>query len=100
MRLLCGDKEVEPIWPGRFVAGAGSNYYVIVEDEAFSGHYMYAHDAISPHCGKVTLQLFSTSDLSHPFEKVLDDKIVARIWNDFEPYHKTQETGSVSAEKK
>jgi S1-C subfamily serine protease len=89
MRVLCGEKEVPPIWPRRFAAGSVANYSVIVEDEAFSGQYYYAHNAISPQCGKVTLQLFSTSDPDHPFEKVLDDKIIARIWSDFEPYRRT-----------
>ncbi|HEV2698333.1 MAG TPA: hypothetical protein VGU90_10100, partial [Terriglobales bacterium] len=100
MRLLCGSKEVEPIWPGKFVAGRESNYYTIVEDEALSGHYIYAQDAISPQCGKVTLQLFSTNSSDHSFEKVLDEKLVSRIWSDFEPYHKGTETGAPSADKK
>jgi hypothetical protein len=90
MRMICGDKEVEPIWPSRFVAGSQFGYGTVVEDEAFSGQYYYAHDAISPHCGKVTLQLFSTSDPDHPLEKVLDDRTVSRLWSDFEPYRKTQ----------
>lgn len=97
MRLLCGEKEIQPIWPGRFAAGPHVNYAVIVEDEAFSGQYYYAHDAITPQCGKVTLQLFSTSDPDHPFEKVLDDRIIERIWSDFEPYRSTVNSAPAQA---
>jgi len=97
MRIVCGEKEVQPIWPSRFVAGARYDYSVVVEDEAFSGEYYYAHDAISPQCGKVTLQLFSTSDSDHPLERVLDEKVIARIWSDFEPYRKIQQPAPVPA---
>lgn len=96
MRVLCGEKEVVPIWPHRFVEGSRVNYSVVVQDEAFSGAYYYPHDALSPQCGKVTLQLFSTADPAHPFERVLDEKIVSRIWSDFEPYRKTQEAPSTT----
>ena len=89
--MLCVEKEVEPIWPSRFVAGSHYDNSLVVEDEAFSGEYYYAHDAISPQCGKVTIQVFSTSDSDHPLEKVLDDKVIARIWSDFEPYRKIQQ---------
>ena len=98
MRMLCGDKEVEPIWPSRFVAGSRFNYSIIVEDEASGGQYYYPHDAISPQCGKVTLQLFSTSDPDHPIEKVLDDKVITRIWSDFEPYRKSRGVAAKAAQ--
>jgi hypothetical protein len=97
MRIVCGQREVEPIWPSRFVAGSRYDYSVVVEDEAFSGEYYYAHDAISPLCGKVTLQLFSTSNSDHPLEKVLDEKVIARIWSDFEPYRKIQQPAPAPA---
>jgi Trypsin-like peptidase domain len=100
MRMLCGAKEVEPIWPRRFIAGSRVDYSVVLADEAFSGEYYYTHDAISPQCGKVTLQLFATNDPEHPFEKVLDEKIVSRIWSDFEPYRKNQEPASKPAQVK
>jgi hypothetical protein len=99
MRVLCGGKEVEPIWPRRFVAGARYDYSVVLADGAFSGDYVFAHDAISPQCGKVTLQIFATSDPDHPFEKVIDEKIVSRIGSDFEPYRKTREAPSTPTVK-
>jgi hypothetical protein len=100
MRVLCGETEVEPIWPGRFVAGGHFDYSLVIEDEAFSGQYLYAHNAISPQCSKVTLQLFSTSDPDHPIEKTIDEKTVARIWGDFEPYRKGHEVVESRASEK
>ena len=90
MRLLCGEKEADPIWPGRVAEGAKRNWNVVLNDESSGGRYIYPHDAISPQCGKVTLQIFSTKDPDHPLEKVLDEKQVARIWQDFEPYRQAQ----------
>jgi len=90
MRLLCGEKEVEPIWPGRVAEGAKWNRNVVISDESSGGRYIYPHDAISPQCGKVTLQIFSTKDPDHPLERILDEKQVARIWQDFEAYRQAQ----------
>ncbi len=90
MRLLCGDKEVDPIWPGRVTEGTGHGWNTDLVDESSGGRYLYAHDALSPQCSKVTLQIFSTKDPDRPVEKVLDGKQVARIWDDFEPYRQLQ----------
>ncbi len=67
-----------------------ANPYVVVADASYGGRYEYSFDAISPQCGKVTLEIFSSKDPEHPFENVLDDKVVARLWHDFEPYRKVQ----------
>lgn len=90
MRLLCGEKEADPIWPGRVAEGAKWNRNVVLNDESSGGRYIYPHDAISPQCGKVTLQIFSTKDPDHALEKILDEKQVARIWQDFEAYRQAQ----------
>jgi hypothetical protein len=90
MRLLCGEKEADPIWPGRVAEGAKRNWSVVLNDESSGGRYIYPHDAISPQCGKVTLQIFSTKDPDHPVEKMLDEKQVARIWQDFEAFRQAQ----------
>ena len=97
MRLLCGEKEADPIWPGRVAEGAKRNWSVVLDDESSSGRYLYPQDAISPQCGKVTLQIFSTKDPDHPIEKVLDEKQVSRIWQDFEPYRQSQSQRPVAA---
>lgn len=90
MQLLCGEKEIEPILPGRGVVGGGESPYVVVPEESSAGRYLYANDAVSPQCGKVTLQVFSTKDPEHPVAKDLDEKVVTRLWQDFEPYRKLQ----------
>lgn len=56
----------------------------------FSGRYVYPYDAISPQCGTVTVQIFSAKNPEHPLETALGAEIVARIWQDFEPYRKIQ----------
>ncbi len=94
LRLLCGDKEMEPILPGRFAVGTGSNRLVRVDENAFYGAYTYTPDAVSPSCGKVTLEVYSTSQPDKPLVKVLDSTQVNRIWQDFEPYRKLQASSS------
>ncbi len=90
MRLLCGDKEVEPILPGKFAIGTGANRWVRVDQSAFYGLYSYTPDAISSNCGKVTVELYSASQPDKPLVKVLDENQVKRVWQDFEPYRKAQ----------
>src|SRR5262249_33553993 len=86
MRLLCGEKEVDPIWPGRVTEGTVRGWNAVLVDESSGGRYVYPHQAISPQCGQVKLQIFSTKDPNLPVEIVLDAKHVTRIWEDFEAY--------------
>jgi S1-C subfamily serine protease len=86
MMLLCGDREVEPVWPHKIVEGGYRNWNVIVADESSGGRYVYLPDAITPKCGKVTLRIFSTKNEDAVLEKVVDEKIVQRIYEDFEAY--------------
>lgn len=95
LRLLCGDKEVEPILPGKFSISTVSSRWVRVDQSAFYGLYSYTPDAISSTCGKVTLEIYPASQPDKPLVKVLDESQVKRIWQDFEPYRKLQ--GSVPA---
>ena len=54
MRLMCGDKEVQPILPGKAERVLNvSNAAVRVTDATFDGFYEYRFDAIRPDCGKV-----------------------------------------------
>jgi S1-C subfamily serine protease len=93
MRLMCGDKEVEPVLPGRYALKTGGNAYVQVDTGAAAGRYIYAPDAISPTCGKVSLELYSALKTdAPPLVKVLDTAQVERLWKDFEPYRKSVET--------
>jgi hypothetical protein len=87
MKLLCGAKEVEPIQPGKAatVVNAHSSF-VNVTDATYVGIYSYPPDAISPACGKVTLQIYSEKEPEKAESKDLDAKTVDRVWNDFRPY--------------
>ena len=87
MKLFCGDKEVEAIQPGKAATVANAhNAFVNVTDATYVGIYSYPPDAISPSCGKVTLQLYSEKQPDKPESKDLDQKTVDRVWNDFRPY--------------
>jgi hypothetical protein len=87
MKLLCGAKEVEPIQPGKAATVVNAHSaFVNVTDATYVGIYSYPADAVSPVCGKVTLQLFSEKDPGKPESKELDQKSVNRVWNDFRPY--------------
>jgi hypothetical protein len=87
MKLFCGVKEIEPIQPIK-VATVRNDHsaFVNVTDATYVGFYSYPPDAISPSCGKVTLQLFSEKDPDKSESKDLDRKSIDRVWNDFRPY--------------
>ncbi len=87
MKLLCGTKEVEPIQPGKAATVVNAhNSFVNVTDATYVGIYSYPPDAISPSCGKVTLQLYSEKEPDKSESKDLDQKSIDRVWNDFRPY--------------
>jgi S1-C subfamily serine protease len=87
MKLLCGAKEVEPIQPGKAATVVNAhNSFVNVTDATYVGIYSYPPDAISPACGKVTLQLYSEKEPDKSESKDLDQKSIDRVWNDFRPY--------------
>jgi S1-C subfamily serine protease len=87
MKLLCGAKEIEPIQPGKAAAVVNAhNSFVNVTDATYVGIYSYPPDAITPSCGKVTLQLYSEKQPDKSESKDLDQKSIDRIWNDFRPY--------------
>jgi hypothetical protein len=86
MTLLCGEQEVEPVWPHRIVEEAYGNWNVVVQGESSGGRYVYRPEAIAPECGKVTVRVVSTKNEGAVLEKVLDEKVVRRIWEDFEAY--------------
>lgn len=91
MRLLCGDKEIEPINPSKIAHVLGeSNYFVSIKDATYEGVYSYPADAVSPACGKVTLELYSEKRPNEAKRKVLNDKTVLRISEDFAPYLKAR----------
>jgi S1-C subfamily serine protease len=87
MKLLCGDKEVEPIQPGKVATVENvHNYFVNVTDATYVGLYSFPADAVSPSCSRVVLELYSEKEPDKPTVKTLDSKTVNRIWSDFQPY--------------
>jgi S1-C subfamily serine protease len=91
MKLFCGDKEVEPIHPGKIFRGMNQkDRFVKAQDATFAGLYAYPADSISPACGSVRVEVYSEKNPNKADIKTLDAKSVARIAQDFEPYLKTK----------
>jgi len=87
MKLFCGDREVEPIQPGKDATVVNAhNAFVNITDATYVGFYSYPPDAITPSCGKVTLQIYSEKQPDKYESKDLDQKTINRVWNDFRPY--------------
>ncbi len=87
MKLFCGAKEVEPIQPGKAATIVNTHSsFVNATDATYVGIYSYPPDAISPSCGKVTLQIYSEKEPEKSESKDLDSKTVDRVWNDFRLY--------------
>ncbi len=87
MKLFCGEKEIEPIQPGKAANVINAhNAFVNVTDATYVGVYSYPPDAISPTCGKVRLHLFSEKEPDKAITKELDQKSIDKIWSDFQPY--------------
>jgi S1-C subfamily serine protease len=87
MILRCGDKEIEPIFPGRIqTVTSVNNVAVRVNDIASEGLYTYTPDAISPSCGDVSLDIYSEKNVLKAKVKGLNDKTIKRVWDDFAQY--------------
>ena len=86
LMLLCGDHVVEPVWPHRTLEEGGTSWNVVMSNESTGGRYVYRSDAIQPGCGTVKLRVVATKKEDEVLEKVLDEKVVQRIWEDYEPY--------------
>lgn len=87
MRLMCGDKEVEPIHPGKIaILMNETNFFLTIKDATYKGAYSYPADAISAKCGSVTVELYSEKEPNKPKIKALDPKTIQKIEGDFVPY--------------
>ncbi|HYY68218.1 MAG TPA: hypothetical protein VE734_00665, partial [Terriglobales bacterium] len=62
------------------------NYFVNATDATYEGFYTYLPDTISPSCGTVTMEVYSEKNPENAVSKLLDEKTVATVWQDFEPY--------------
>jgi hypothetical protein len=93
MSLKCGDREVEPIHPGKIPRMIDvKNLYVNATDATYEGFYTYPADAISPACGNISLELYSEKDVVNAKVKSLSSATVNRIWQDFEPFRSQSRT--------
>jgi S1-C subfamily serine protease len=91
MKLFCGGKEIAPIDPGRVpVTVSEESRAVKMEDSTYKGAYTYNPDAVSPICGEVKLEIYSSKS-AEPVIKVLDEKSVQRIWADFDAFRRADE---------
>lgn len=100
MKLFCGGKEVEPIYPGRVPLTVSiQNRAVKMEDSTYKGVYEYGPEAVTPSCGEVKLEIYSTK--SHgPVIKILDDKSVQHVWADFDAFRRADSQVSSSTTEK
>jgi S1-C subfamily serine protease len=91
MRLFCGDREIQPIHPGRVPLTVSMRTAAVrMNDSTFYGVYSYPPDAVSPECGQVRLEIYSSKEDSQASVKVFDAKTVERVWADFDPFRKAQ----------
>lgn len=98
MKLKCGTNEVQPIEPGKIAHVVDvKNGLVNATDATYEGFYIYPADAISPSCGGVTLELFSEKNPNAATVKLLNEKTIARVWADFEPYRNQQKNASAQS---
>jgi len=102
MKLFCGDKEVQPIHPGRVpVTVSVRNRVLKMEDSTYKGVYLYSPDAVNPACGQVKLEIYSAKG-GDPTVKTFDEKSVQHVWADFDAFRRAQALSAqaASAEKR
>jgi S1-C subfamily serine protease len=80
MRVSCGDAEIPPIHPFTIQQRVSDT------DAIAEGFYVFDPGALGPHCGTVTLVLYSEKEPAKADTRVVDPKIVQQIWDDFAPY--------------
>jgi hypothetical protein len=100
MKLFCGEKEVQPIHPGRIPVTVNvRNASVKLEDSTYKGVYFYPPDAVNPQCGTVKIAIYSSKS-EEPVVKTLDGNTAARIWADFDAFRRADtEAHSTQAQK-
>jgi S1-C subfamily serine protease len=80
LRLYCGDTEVTPIHP--FVIEQEVSDTQTVRE----GLYVFEPGAVSPDCGGVKVSLFSEKDPEKGDTRVVEEKVIRQVWEDFGPY--------------
>jgi len=77
LRALCGSAEVTPIHPFLLERRVSET------DAIYEGLYVFDPGAFGPHCGTVTLELFSDKAPATADPAVIDPGVVQQIWRDF-----------------
>jgi S1-C subfamily serine protease len=80
MRAKCGDRDLTPIHP--FVVERRISDTAAIRE----GLYVFAADAIGPHCGRVALDIYSEKAPDKAEAVRVDEAILARVWQDLGPY--------------
>ncbi len=79
LRAFCGDAEVIPIHPFKLEQRA-------TETEAiYEGLYVFEPEALGPHCAAVKLVLYSEKQPETGDTRLVDPKVLQRVWQDFAP---------------
>jgi hypothetical protein len=90
MKLFCGSTEVQPINPGRVpVTVSVHNRVVKMQDSTYKGVYLFSPNAVNPNCHEVKLAIYSSKS-DEPVIKILDEKSVTRIWQDFGAFRRAE----------
>lgn len=93
MSLTCDGKPVIPIQRGKIDFGAGlQSYFKVKAQKAYAGVYTYSPETFEPDkCKQLNLQVVSEQTSTTPETKLIDSRMVQKVWSDFEPYR--QQTG-------
>lgn len=96
MKLLCNGEEVIPITAGRVEhVGDLPSYHGRDAHYTYYGHFSYWPDVFNPSiCRQLTLVIHSEEDPAKAETKVLDKKVVSRVWTDFGEYMAARKTAA------
>jgi len=80
MRVLCGTSEVTPVHP--FVI----ERRISETDAVHEGLHVLLPDAIGPHCGNVTLEMYSEKAPDKRETTTIAPAVLKQIWDDMAPF--------------
>jgi len=80
MRAFCGESEVAPIHPFKLEQRMSETEVV------YEGLYAFDPRALGPKCGTVKLTMYSEKEPDKEDTKVIDQRILQQIAQDFAPY--------------
>jgi hypothetical protein len=80
MRAFCGDAEVTPIHPFKLEQRVSESEVV------YEGLYAFDPRSLGPQCGTVKFTMYSEKEPDKEDTKVIDQRILQQITQDFAPY--------------